>query len=113
MTFISGLMPDAEQLIRSYLLSMGIGECVKVTTTTGALGTQADIVIFSLVRNNLENNIGAAGTLQDLNVAIFRSKEKLIIIGKFDMMIDGWMLPPIDSTCGYKSAVRDLARLID
>ena len=31
----------------------------KVTTTTGALGTQADIVIFSLVKNNPERNVGA------------------------------------------------------
>jgi len=34
------------QLIRSYLQSVGIGECIKITTTTGALGTQADVVIF-------------------------------------------------------------------
>jgi superfamily I DNA and/or RNA helicase len=31
-----------------------------------------------------------AGTLQDLNVAISRSKEKLIILGNFDMMLNGW-----------------------
>ena len=41
---------------------------LKVTTTTGALGTQADIVIFLLVRNNPEKNV-ATDTLQDLNVA--------------------------------------------
>ena len=35
----------------------------KVTTTTDALGIQADIVVFSLVRNNPERNVGAAGTL--------------------------------------------------
>jgi superfamily I DNA and/or RNA helicase len=45
---------------------------------TGTLGAQADIVIFSLVRNNPERNVGGAGTLQDLNVAISRSKKKLI-----------------------------------
>jgi hypothetical protein len=42
-----------------------------VTTTTGALGTQADIVLFSLTRNNPERNVGAAGTLQD---GYFQSK---------------------------------------
>ena len=31
--------------------------------------------------------MGAAGGLQDLNVAISRSKEKLIILGNFDMML--------------------------
>jgi superfamily I DNA and/or RNA helicase len=79
-----------KQLIRSYLQNMGLGDSIKVTTTTGALGTQADIVIFSLVRNNPENNVGAAGTLQDVNVAISRSKEKLNILGNFEMMLNGW-----------------------
>ena len=61
---------------------------IKVTTTTtGVLGTQADIVIFLLTRNNPGRNVGAAGGLQDLNVAISRSKEKLIILGNFDMML--------------------------
>ena len=57
-------------------------------TTAGALGTQADIVIFTIVRNNPERWIGAIGALQDLNVAISRSKEKLIIVGSFDMMLN-------------------------
>ena len=102
-----------KQLIRSYLQSMGIGDSIKVTTTTGALGTQADVVIFSLVRNNPENNVGAAGTLQDVNVAISRSKEKLIIIGNFEMMLNGWTSSPTDSRHGYKSPTRDLAHLVD
>jgi superfamily I DNA and/or RNA helicase len=77
-----------KHIIRNCLQRIG-DYSTKVTTTTGALGTQADIVIFSLVRNNPERNVGAAGTLQDLNVAISRSKEKLIILGNFDMMING------------------------
>jgi hypothetical protein len=99
--------------IRTYLQRMGHTN-IKVTTTTGALGTQADVVLFSLTRNNPERNVGAAGTLQDLNVAISRSKEKLIILGNFDMMLNGWA----DSTSAngshhYKSPARRLARLID
>src|SRR5437764_9484266 len=78
-----------KQIIRRYLQRMGYTD-IKVTTTTGALGTQADIVLFSLTRNNPERNVGAAGTLQDLNVAISRSKEKLIVLGNFDMMSNGW-----------------------
>jgi energy-coupling factor transporter ATP-binding protein EcfA2 len=102
-----------KQIIRRYLQRMGYAD-IKVTTTTGALGTQADIVIFSLTRNNPERIVGAAGTLQDLNVAISRSKEKLIILGNFEMMLNGWS--GIASSSGrhyYKSAARDLARLID
>ena len=87
---------------------------IKVTTTTGALGTQADIVLFSLARNNPERNVGAAGTLQDLNVAISRSKEKLIILGNFDMMLNGWAGAASSNGRHYlKSPARKLARLVD
>ena len=102
-----------KQIIRRYLQRMGHTN-IKVTTTTGALGTQADIVLFSLTRNNPQRIVGAAGTLQDLNVAISRSKEKLIILGNFEMMLNGWS--GIASSGGryhHKSAARDLARLID
>jgi superfamily I DNA and/or RNA helicase len=99
-----------KHIMRSYLQRMEDYD-TKVTTTTGALGTQADIVIFSLVRNNPERNVGAAGTLQDLNVAISRSKEKLIILGNFDMMINGWTAA--SSVSHRKSPARNLARLID
>jgi hypothetical protein len=101
-----------KQLIRDFLQKMQHPD-IKVTTTTGALGTQADIVLFSLVRNNPERNVGAAGTLQDLNVAISRSKEKLIIIGNFDMMLNGWSASPMNYTRGHKSPARSLARLVD
>jgi superfamily I DNA and/or RNA helicase len=87
---------------------------IKVTTTTGALGTQADIVLFSFTRNNPERNVGAAGTLQDLNVAISRSKEKLIILGNFDMMLNDWSAVSLTNRGHrHKSAARDLARLVD
>jgi superfamily I DNA and/or RNA helicase len=74
--------------IRYYLKMMGVSD-IRVTTTTGALGTQSDIVLFSVVRNNSERIVGAAGTLQDLNIAISRSKEKLIILGNFEMIVNG------------------------
>lgn len=99
--------------IMRYLQRMGYRD-IKVTTTTGALGTQADIVLFSLTRNNPERNVGAAGTLQDLNVAISRSKEKLIILGNFDMMSNGWSGgASAGNKYQYKSSARKLARLID
>ena len=102
-----------KQIIRRYLQRMGHSN-IKVTTTTGALGTQADIVLFSLTRNNPERNVGATGTLQDLNVAISRSKEKLIILGNFEMMLNGWSGSAHSSGRHYhKSPARKLARLID
>ena len=99
-----------KHIIRNYLQRIGDYN-TKVTTTTGALGTQADIVIFSLVRNNPERNVGAAGTLQDLNVAISRSKEKLIILGNFDMMLNGWTAA--SHVNHRKSPARNLARLVE
>ena len=99
-----------KQFIRSYLQRMGHSD-IKVTTTTGALGTQADIVLFSLTRNNPERNVGAAGTLQDVNVAISRAKEKLIILGNFDMMLNGWTSS--SARYRYRSPARSLARLVD
>ena len=102
-------------LIANYLRPFGLTDRIKVTTTTGALGTQADIVIFSLARNNQEKNVGAAGNLQDVNVAISRSREKLIILGNFDTMLNGWSTSPSNNGLkhGFKSPSRILARLVD
>jgi hypothetical protein len=63
---------------------------IKVTTTTTALGTQGDIVLFSIVRNNQDKTLGALAELPDLNVSISRAKKKLIIVGSLDMMADGY-----------------------
>jgi energy-coupling factor transporter ATP-binding protein EcfA2 len=99
--------------IKNYLQHQMGHTNVKVTTTTGALGTQADIVVVSLVRNNTEKIVGATGNLQDLNVAISRAKEKLIIVGNFDMMINGWTTLPQRMRYGHKSPARQLAQLVD
>jgi hypothetical protein len=60
-----------------------------------------------LLRNNSERQVGAAGKLQDLNVAISRSKEKLIIIRNFDMMLNGWISLPVQISYGQKSPARN------
>jgi superfamily I DNA and/or RNA helicase len=106
---------EQRRIISRYIQRMDLSD-VKTSTTTGALGTQADIVLFSLVRSNAEKIVGQAGTLQDLNVAISRSKEKLIVIGNHAMMLDGWSRLTSNSTSkfrhGYKSPARKLAQLI-
>jgi superfamily I DNA and/or RNA helicase len=63
--------------IRNLLAQMDLFDShdIKVTTTTSALGTQGDIILFSLVRNNKERYLGAAGALQDLNDSISRAKK--------------------------------------
>lgn len=103
---------EQRRIISNYLRKFGLTN-IRVLTTTGALGTQSDIVLFSIVRNNPERQIGAVGSLQDLNVAISRSKEKLFIIGSFDMMMNGWSKIPTLIEKGRKSISRRLAYLID
>jgi hypothetical protein len=44
---------------------------IKVSTTTGALGTQADITIFSLVRNNPESKLGL---LEHYRISMYPSR---------------------------------------
>jgi hypothetical protein len=48
-----------------------------------------------------------------LNVAISRSKEKLFIIGSFDMMREGWSKLPTSIEKGRKNISRRLAYLVD
>ena len=97
--------------IRNLLAQMDILDNynIKVTTTTTALGTQGDIVLFSLVRNNQDKTLGALAELPDLNVSISRAKKKLIIIGSFDMMADGHG----DRRRSKTNYARNLARLVE
>lgn len=98
--------------IKRYLRLMGLNDVI-VQTTTAALGTQADIVIVSLTRNNEENFVGAIGTLEDLNVAISRAKEKLIILGNFEMMSNGWSSMPTMRRGARQSPIRKLTSLVE
>jgi hypothetical protein len=102
---------EQRRTILKYLQHLDIES--RVLTTTGALGTQADIVIFSLVRNNPERLVGALGSLQDLNVAISRSKEKLIIVGSLEMMLNGLTSPFNRTPRNKQNFTQKLARLVD
>jgi superfamily I DNA and/or RNA helicase len=97
--------------IRNLLAQMGLFDNydIKVTTTTTALGTQGDIVLFSLVRNNQDKTLGALAELPDLNVSISRAKKKLIIIGSLDMMADGHG----DTRRSKTNYARNLAKLVE
>lgn len=98
--------------IKRYLRLMGLCDII-VQTTTAALGTQADIVIVSLTRSNDDYFIGAAGTLEDLNVAISRAKEKLIILGNFELMSNGWSSMPTLRRGARQSQARRLTELVE
>lgn len=65
------------------------------------------------LRNNPERLVGALGSLQDINVAISRSKEKLIIVGSFEMMLNG-LTGSYGSNSKYKQNFsQKLARLVE
>jgi superfamily I DNA and/or RNA helicase len=97
--------------IRNLLARMGLLDNynIKVTTITTALGTQGDIVLFSLVRNNQDKLLGALAELPDLNVTISRAKKKLIIVGSFEMMADGHG----DRRRSKTNYAHNLARLVE
>jgi len=97
-------------LIYDHLKELGIYNILPKTTTE-ALGLEEDVCIFSLTKNNPERCLGAAGTFQDLNVAISRAKCKLILVGSYEMLADGWRQPPTISTPGLRGRAWRLARL--
>jgi superfamily I DNA and/or RNA helicase len=52
-----------------------------VMTVDSAQGSEADIVILSLVRSNARENIGHVRDRQRINVALSRAKDRLLIVG--------------------------------
>lgn len=60
-----------------------------VGTVDSFQGSEADVVVVSLVRNNPRTGFGAVGFLRDerrMNVALSRAKSKLIIVGSLKFL---------------------------
>jgi ATP-dependent RNA/DNA helicase IGHMBP2 len=53
----------------------------RIMTVDQAQGSEADVVILSLVRSNGRGDIGFASNRRLLNVAISRARERLVVIG--------------------------------
>jgi predicted DNA helicase len=73
---ISVISPYKEQVIK---LKEKVD--VEVSTVDGFQGRENEVIIFSLVRSNKNEEIGFLKDYRRLNVAITRAKRKLIIIG--------------------------------
>ena len=54
---------------------------IEIKTVDGFQGREKEIILISLVRSNLEENIGFLDDLRRLNVALTRAKRKLILVG--------------------------------
>jgi superfamily I DNA and/or RNA helicase len=59
----------------------GASSKVSVHTVDSFQGSEASVVILSLVRSNSSNTIGFLSDSRRLNVAITRAKDMLIIVG--------------------------------
>lgn len=54
---------------------------IEVDTVDGFQGREKDVVILTMVRSNLEQEIGFLADLRRTNVAVTRARKKLIVIG--------------------------------
>jgi superfamily I DNA and/or RNA helicase len=54
---------------------------VEIDTVDAFQGREKEMIVFSAVRSNQENNIGFLRDLRRLNVALTRAKRKMIFIG--------------------------------
>jgi phosphoheptose isomerase len=60
---------------------------ITVHTVDGFQGQERDVIFLSLVRANVEGNIGFLGDLRRINVAITRARMKLVIYGDTSTLI--------------------------
>lgn len=99
-------------VIEEMLFQSGLSN-IPVATTSGGVGIQADIVVVALARNNSEFYMGKEGDLPELNVAISRAKEKLIIVGNIEMLRNGLATLPTATRSAWRSPSRELGWLLD
>jgi len=85
-----GILPEDIGIITPYhdqadLISSKIkNENLEVDTVDGFQGREKQVIILSLTRSNIHNNIGFLKDLRRLNVSITRAKRKLIIVSDTD-----------------------------
>ena len=74
------------QLIKQSDFFRPYRKLIAVNTVDGFQGQERDIVFISLVRSNLEGQIGFLSDLRRMNVAITRARMKLVIMGNAETL---------------------------
>lgn len=83
----AGLTPDHIGVISPYSAQVRLlkktlqDQSIEIDSVDGFQGREKEVIILSLVRANLEGNMGFLNDVRRLNVAITRARRKLIIIG--------------------------------
>lgn len=78
---IAVIAPYAAQVRLLRQLLQEKGPRIEVDTVDGFQGREKEVIIISLVRSNLNGEIGFLGDERRMNVAMTRAKRKLILIG--------------------------------
>jgi len=82
---ITGYMPQRNKLREAIdVLNLEHLE-VEVDTVDAFQGREADLVLYSMVRNNSERNLGFLRDERRMNVALSRARELLVMIGSTEM----------------------------
>ena len=78
------------RLLRKYMrnnkMLKPIKSQISINTVDGFQGQERDVILISMVRDNVTGNIGFLNDLRRMNVAITRAKMKLIIFGNAETL---------------------------
>jgi len=61
---------------------------IEIATVDSFQGSEKDIIIFNIVRNNSKGTLGHVSNENRVNVAISRMKKLLIFVGNYDFMME-------------------------
>ena len=81
------ITPYAEQARRLQERLRDLRPDVRIMTVDSAQGSEADYILLSLVRSNDQRKIGHVATPSRVNVAISRTRKRLIVVGSAQTLV--------------------------